>query len=150
MEHDGQAFALANSTTTDHVQTDEYVVSGEKIADWSQLVTVQRLTLAQPTPADEFVAYFRKRVEAEDGATLEILQQAKSASVFAVRFPKSERNDEQMMICLAFVDRGTPKLLNIVQYALKPGRVSADLAAMRLQSWRDKFLAQAQALNLPQ
>jgi hypothetical protein len=147
-EHDGQTFELANSTTAKNVETDEYVVAGEKIADWSQVVTVQRLTMAQPTPSDEFLAYFQKRLNGEDGANLEILRQAKRASIFTVRFPKSEQNEEQIMICLAFADPAKPSVLNIVQYALKPSRVSANLAEMRMKSWRDKFLTQAQALPL--
>ncbi len=146
VEHDGQAFELANTTVGKNVETDEYVVAGEKIGDWTQLLTVQRLTLAKPTPTDEFLAYFQKKVQTEDGGTLEVLKQHKGASVFAVRFPKSERNEEQVMICLAFTDAANAPVLNIVQYAIKPTRASVDLVAMRIKSWRDKFVQQAQAL----
>jgi hypothetical protein len=146
VEHDGQIFELATSTTRNNVATDEYVIGGEKIAEWTQLVTVQRLTLAKATATDEFLAYFQKRVQAEAGSSLEILKQAKAASVFAVRFPRSERNDEQVMICLAFVDSAEPTVLNIVQYALKPSRVPIDVAEPRIRSWRDKFITQATAL----
>jgi hypothetical protein len=149
VEHDGQVFELANSTSRNNAATDEYIVAGEKITDWTQLITVQRLTLAKPTRTDEFLAYFRKQMQTEDGSSLEILKQAEAASVFAVRFPKSDRNDEQVMICLAFTDGGNAAVLNIVQYALKPTRVSVDLAEMRIRSWRDKFLAQAGELTKP-
>jgi hypothetical protein len=149
VEHDGQLFELANSTSRNHVATDEYIVAGEKITEWTQLITVQRLTLAKPTRTDEFLAYFRKQMQTEVGSSLEILKQTDAASVFAVRFPKSDRNDEQVMICLAFTDSGNAAVLNIVQYALKPTRVSVDLAEMRIRSWRDKFLAQAGQLTKP-
>jgi hypothetical protein len=149
IEHDGQVFELANSTSRNNVATDEYVVAGEKITEWTQLITVQRLTLAKPTRTDEFLAYFRKQMQAEDGSSLEILKQGELASVFAVRFPKSVRNDEQVMICLAFTDSANAAVLNIVQYALKPTRVSIDLAEMRIRSWRDKFVAQAVELTKP-
>jgi hypothetical protein len=149
VEHDGQVFELTNSTTRNNVATDEYIVAGEKITEWTQLVTVQRLTLSKPTRTDEFLAYFRKQMQAEDGSSLEILKQSEAASVFAVRFPKSDRNDEQVMICLAFSDSANAAILNIVQYALKPTRVSVDLAEMHLRSWRDKFVAQADELAKP-
>jgi hypothetical protein len=144
--HDGQTFDLANSTATKLVETDEYTTGGEKLGEWTQLVTVQRVTLDKPASPDAFVSYFKKRV-AEDGATLEVLAGTKGACVFAVRFPNSDRNDEQVMICLAFADAGRPELLDIVQYAIKPTKCPVDVAAARIKSWRDKFLAQAKALT---
>lgn len=144
VEHDGQVFALAQRTTGKNVETDEYTLADEKIANWTQLVTVQRLLLAQPTDADAFVAYFRQRVT-EDGATLDVLTPGKRASVFAVRFPKSDQNEEQVMICFAFIDAASPERLNIVQYAIKPMRCAVATTAARLKSWRDKFMVQANA-----
>ncbi len=142
IEHGGQRFELASSTTSKEVETDEYVAAGEKISDWTQLVTVQRLKLSRSAAADAFVAYFRKRVE-EDTASLDVLTESRNASVFVVRFPKSDRNDEQVMICLAFVDAAKPSLLNVIQYAIKPMRCSVPEATARIRSWRDKFLRQA-------
>jgi hypothetical protein len=146
IEQGGQTFELANSTANQTVETDEYVAAGEKIGDWTQLVTVQRLMLPKPTDSDAFVAYFKKRI-GEDGATLDVMLQTKAASVFAVRFPKTERNDEQVMICLAFVDVAKPTFLNIVQYAIKPTRGAVATTTSRIQSWRDKFLAQARSMG---
>lgn len=144
--HDGQAFELANSTAANSVETDEYTTGGEKLGEWTQLVTVQRMTLPKPTSAEAFVNYFKSRI-AEDGATLDVLSSAKAASVFAVRFPKSDGNDEQVMVCLAFSDPNRPELLNIVQYALKPTKCPVDVAAGRIKSWRDRFLTQARVLG---
>jgi len=144
--HDNQTFELANSTATKTVETDEYTASGEKLGEWTQLVTVQRLRLGGPATAASFVDYFKQKV-AEDGASLEVLSPGKVASVFAVRFPKSDRNDEQVMICLAFSDAAKPELMNIVQYAIKPARCSVAEVASRIKSWRDKFVAQARALG---
>jgi hypothetical protein len=148
IEHDGQVFQLANATVAKNVETDEYVPEAEKITDWTQLITVQRLALAQSAGTDDFLAYFQKRVT-QDGASVDVLKQAKLASVFAVRFPPSERNEEQVMICLAFVEPARPTLLNIVQYAIKPHRASVGVVEMRIRSWRDKFVRQAQALSQP-
>jgi hypothetical protein len=147
IEHDGQTFKLASSATGKNVETDEYVQAGETLADWTQLLTVQRMTLAKATPTDEFVAYFQKRIQAESGATLQILKQSKAVSVFAVRFPKSDGNDEQVMICLALTDPAKTGVLNIVQYAIKPTRLSVDLVEMRIKSWRDRFLHQSEAIS---
>ncbi len=143
--HDGQAFELASSTVGKNVETDEYVLAGEKIAKWTQLLTVQRLALAKPAAADEFLAYFRKRV-GEDKATLDMLMDGRTASVFAVRFPKTEQNEEQVMICLAFVDSLNPARLNIVQYAIKPTRTPVAEVERHITSWRDKFVEQARAM----
>ncbi len=147
VEHDGQKFALANQTSGKNVETDEYVLVGEKIEAWTQLVTVQRLNLTKAMPTSEFVTYFQQRLQTEDGASLDVLKQTKTVSVFAVRFPKSDRNDEQVMICLAFADAVNPALLNIVQYAIKPTRVAVDVVESQLKSWRDKLLRQAQAIE---
>lgn len=149
IEHAGQTFELATSSARENVATDEYVLTGEKITQWSQLVTVQRLTLAKTTAADEFLAYFQKRLQAEEGSTAEVLKQSPKVSVFAVRFPKSERNDEQVMICLVLADPEQSNVLNIVQYALKPSRVPAQLAERQLRAWRDRFVAQATSPTNP-
>lgn len=147
VEHDGQVFSLASSTAIRNVATDEYTVAGEKIAAWTQLVTVQRLTLSQATDADAFVAYFKQRI-ADDGATLDVLSPGRTASVFSVRFPKSERNEEQVMVCLVMADPAEPCRLHIVQYAIKPLRFPIETTAARLKSWRDKFVAQAHAAGV--
>lgn len=147
IENNGQVFALTNRTTGQNVETDEYVLAGEQLTDWTQLVTVQRLTLAQATPTSGFLAYFQKRIQAENGATLEVVRQSTTASVFVVSFPKSQYNDEQVMICLAFAEPSLPTRLNIVQYAVKPARVAKELAETQVRSWRTKFLAQADALK---
>lgn len=146
IEHDGQTFELASSTAGKNSETDEYTQPGEKLSDWTQLLTVQRIHLANQGGSDEFVAYFQKRLQTEGGASLQILKQSKAASVFAVRFPKSESNDEQVMICLAFTDPTAPAVLNIIQFAIKPTRVSVNLVEMRIKSWRDRFLHQADAI----
>lgn len=147
VEHDGQTFELANRTSARNVETDEYVVAGENLETWTQLVTVQRLTLMKPMPTEAFVGYFQKRLLDENGATLEVLKQAKTAAVFAVRFSPSDRNEEQVMVCLAFVDPTNPALLNVVQYAIKPTRLGVDVVESRLKSWRDKLLRQAEAMS---
>lgn len=141
IEHDGQAFELARSSNDRNVLTDEYLISGETLADWTQLVTVQRLK--QPTPAriDAFLAYFSKRV-AGDGATFQVLKETASAGVFVVRFPKSDTNEEQVMICLVLAGSGEKPHLDIVQYAIKPTRLPVDVVEMRIKSWRDRFLGQ--------
>ena len=145
IEYDSETFTLANSARNESVETDEYTVSGEKISNWTQLVTLQRLTVAKPTDTEAFVDFFRQRM-GEDGASLDVLSHRKAASVFAVRFPKSEQNDEQVMICLAFVATGKPSELNIVQYAIKPTRCPLDVTSARIKGWRDRFLHEAEAL----
>lgn len=144
IEHDGQPFQLANRTATKNAETDEYVVAGETLANWTQLLTVQRLTLARAATPEEFLAYFQKRVTA-DGASFDVVKQSPTATVFAVRFPASDKNDEQVMICLAVLAPDAPARLNVVQYAIKPLRAPVAVVEMRLRSWKDTFLRQAEA-----
>jgi hypothetical protein len=141
--HGDKTFELVNRTATATVETDEYAAAGESLSNWTELVTVQRLTLAKPAGSDAFAAFFKKRI-GEEGGSLEVLAQSHAASVFSVRFPRSERNDEQVMVCLAFVDRQTPTRMNIVQYALKPARFEVPVIAERLKSWRDQFARQVE------
>lgn len=147
IEHDGERFELANRSALRNVETDEYVLAGEKIGRWTQLVTVQRLTLPKPCAADRFVGYFQSRVRRENGTSLEVLREGAAASVFHVRFAASDRNAEQEMICLAFVDRQRPSRLNIVQFAIKPAGLAPAVLRARVRSWRERFLQQADALS---
>lgn len=101
----------------------------------------------QPRVADAIGGYFQKRLQEESGASLEVLKQTKSAAVFAVRFPPSDRNEEQVMVCLAFGDPTNAAAFNVVQYAIKPTRLGVDLVEAHLKSWRDKLLRQAEAMN---
>lgn len=144
VEHEGQSFALAQSSVAANVETDEYILAGEKLATWTQLVTVQRLTLVRSAAADEFLTYFGKKVAA-DGGSFEILSRGRPASIFAVRFPRTSDYDEQVMVCLALSNVAKPTELNIVQYAIKPGAMPEGTAESHLKSWRDRFVRQAKA-----
>ncbi|HVU35291.1 MAG TPA: hypothetical protein VHE61_17780 [Opitutaceae bacterium] len=144
--HDGQTFALANRAASPNVETDEYVADGETLGNWTQLLTVQRIALPKPATAAEFATYFQTRIRDEKGASFDIVKSGRTASVFAVRFPKSERNDEQVMICLAFPDEAKPTRFNVVQFALKPSRIPLNAAEVRIKSWRDTFLHQTDTL----
>jgi hypothetical protein len=146
IEHAGDVFGLANSTTAENVSTDEYTCEGEKLGTWTQLVTVQRVSLGKPAGTDDFVAYFKAKV-AEDGASLDVLTKSRQATVFAVRFPQRGSDDEQVMMCLAFADRATVGVLNIVQYAVKPTRLPVGAVTMKLKAWRDRLMAQAEGLQ---
>lgn len=143
ISHNGQTFLLASSTKGPNVETEEYLLRGEKLAEWSQLLTMQRLTLENPSTPDEFAAYFQKRVNQEGGARLELIQQSKAAAVFAVHFAKSEQNEEQVMVCLVLADKGGS--LNLVQFAIKPARLMPEVVAAQLKSWKTKFTQQAAA-----
>jgi len=139
----GQTFELANSTNGENIATEEYVLSGEKLATWTQLVTVQRITLAKPSSPDEFAAYFQKKISQESGARLDLLQQGRAACVFSTYFAKSDQNDEQMMVCLVFSEVKTPQVLNLIQYAIKPNQLAQSVVEMQLKAWKAQFSQQA-------
>ena len=142
----GQTFELANSTNGENIATEEYVLSGEKLAAWTQLVTVQRITLAKPSSPDEFATYFQKRISQESGARLDFLQQGRAACVFSTYFAKSDQNDEQMMVCLVFSEVKTPQVLNLVQYAIKPNQLAQSVVELQLKAWKAQFSQQALSL----
>ena len=142
----GQTFELANSTNGENIATEEYVLSGEKLATWTQLVTVQRITLAKPSSPDEFATYFQKKISQENGARLDLLQQGRTACVFSTYFAKSDQNEEQMMVCLVFSEVKTPQVLNLIQYAIKPNQLAQSVVEMQLKAWKTQFSQQALSL----
>ena len=144
IQHAGQTFTFARTSGGRGVDTDEYTLADEKLSDWTQLVTVQRLTIAQASSAGAFVTFFQKRV-AEEGASFDVLTQDAKAAVFAVRFPASNANEEQVMICLAFSEPAAGARLNVLQFAIKPSRCPVALATQQIKAWKDRFLEQAAA-----
>jgi len=139
----GQTFELANSVTGENIATEEYVLAGEKLAAWTQLITVQRITLAKPGSPDEFVSFFQKKISQEPGARLDLLQQGRAACVFSAFFAKSDQNDEQMMVCLVFADPKTPQVLNLIQYGIKPNKLARSVVELQLKAWKAQFTQQA-------
>lgn len=146
IEHYGQLFQLAGSTAGRNCETDEYTIPGEMLDSWSQLVTVQRLRPLKATGTDAFLSYFRDRLRSTE-ASLEILRQSPDASVFAVRFARTEQHEEQVMICLAMRGAREPGVLNIIQYAIKPHALPLEMVEARIRSWRDKFLRQTEIIS---
>lgn len=149
LQHEGRDFALANRCSSRNVETAEYTAGGEPLHNWTELVTLQRLSFPHASSPEALVAHFQKRL-ADEGAALDVLLQNEAASVFAVRFPSSERADEQVVICLAFGDSAERGRLHVVQYAIKPTRMAVDVATGRIRSWRDRFLTQARTLGAAQ
>ncbi|PTX91346.1 hypothetical protein [Opitutus sp. ER46] len=142
IEHGGEIFALASESRRGSIETAEYLPVGETLEQWTQMVTVQRLTFVTRRTPEDFLQSFRAHV-CQDGASLDVLKQGGNAAVFAVRLPASESNDEQVVIGIVFAEASAPTLLNVVQYAMKPTRRPVPLVAAQLQAWRDAFVRQA-------
>ncbi len=141
LTHAGQTFALAQSRPGDRLSTDEYTLPGETLGDWTQLITVQRITGSSPASPSHLLQFFRARLKADE-AGLEVLAETERANAFAVRFPARGTSDEQVMLCLAFVDPARRQVLNVVQYAVKPHRTGTEIAATQLRAWRDRLVGQ--------
>ena len=132
----GQTFNLVNSKVDGLVTTYEYAISGERYEDWTQLLTHQIINLATPVTAEQFSSFFeRKLKETDPKASMEILQTYSKAIVFQVQFPRTEAQDDQIMVCLAFANPKRAQM-NVIQYALKPNRLAANLAELQLKSWQ--------------
>lgn len=137
----GQTFELAQTRPGDRLATAEYTLAGEKLAEWTQLVTVQKVTGTQPANPEQLVQFFRLRLK-PDEAKLDLLAETEKGRAFAVHFPAKGATEEQVMICLAFVDPAQRQVLNVVQYAVKPHRAGAEVAATQLRAWKDRLVAQ--------
>jgi|GEM_PF-5125606 len=139
----GQTFHLVNSKSDGLVTSFEYALAGEKYEDWTQLLTHQVIGLTNPVTAEQFAAFFQRKLKDDDPkASMEIIQSFRKAVVFQVRFPRTEGQDDQVMVCLAFPDTKHAQM-NVIQYALKPNRLSGNLAELQLKSWQGMLCAKA-------
>lgn len=142
----GQVFTLANNSASGLVSTFEYTLAGEQYSEWTQLLTHQVIALANPVTAEEFVAYFQRKVrESDPGTAFEVVRQSPRAAVFQVVFPRTQVQDEQIMLCLCFPDPHRAEM-NVVQYALRPNKLSANLVQLQVKSWLNILSQRATAV----
>lgn len=140
----GQTFLLAQSSGTPLVETHEYTREGETLRNWSQLVTVQRLTLARTTTAAEFVAFSQQRLGREGGTTVLTQPSGPRTGLFTAHFPQTADQEEQVVVCLVLAPPTAPAHLDIIQYAAKPTRLTPEQLEIQLRAWRGRLQSQAQ------
>lgn len=146
----GQNFQLAQSYGNSEVETHEYVLEGESLRDWSQLVTVQRLTTPSASRPGDFVAFSSQRLTREGGTTVLTQPSGKRTSLFTAHFNKSPDHDEQVVVCLVFSSPADPTRLQILQYAAKPARLTPPQLESQLRAWRERLQSQAQLMEKSQ
>jgi hypothetical protein len=147
ISHLGQSFSLAQRSTRAGVETDEYLLSGETLAAWSQLVSVQRVSLPRRISSEELLSFIKlKQQKAGEGAVT-VLLQGKNACVFSTRFVETAGCEEQVMVALALSNPKDPSGLFVLHYAYKPKRLEDSLAQEQLRGWKEKFTQQALQLN---
>lgn len=144
----GQTFVLAGSTHTDVVHTEEYVLQGESVDNWSQLLTYQRVRLPEPFPTDEYVMLLKRCLEQRGGAPrIRIVQQGKTASLFGIHYPATDRTPEQVALALLTIaDPQRPNELHLVQYAVNPARLSLEEMELQIKRWQGRLQSQAASL----
>lgn len=148
LRHDGLTFVLARSTRHDSTETEEYFLQGESQESWSQMITYQRVTLPEPLGTDAYISWMKKRFEQNPGGPrLKVVQQGKTASIFGVQYPKTEKTDPQFGLALAMVaDPRRPNELHIIQYVINPARVSLADMELQVKRWQTRFQSQAASL----
>lgn len=139
---DGNTYVFSGSSKTANVETEEYVLEGEQITNWSQLVTMQRLSLSHAGTVEDFCTYFAKRIAQEGSGRVDIVKKGPRGTVFVASFPASAANEEQIMLCLVLQGKTSNDLM-MLQFAIKAGKVSKDVAAAVMKGWRDRLCAQA-------
>ncbi|MFA5264386.1 MAG: hypothetical protein WC378_11210 [Opitutaceae bacterium] len=145
--HLGQVFILAQHREDKTVETDEYLPKGETLGDWSQLLTVQRLRLPRASSPDEMIAHLSKRVSKDPGSRFLVVRQGRHASVFSASLPPVDGAREQRLVGIVCMDTSKPGVMDVLQFALAPSRVDAGVADMILDSWKLKFVKQADVRN---
>ena len=140
----GQAFHRADSEQSTAAKTFVYLPSGATLQDWSEMVTHQVITLQQRSGADEVLQFIREKSKAR--VRLELVLETRKASVFVSLSPGVEGEETQMAVGFAFLDLSDPLQIHLVQFVLKPNRLSQPDVEQKLKSWRDLFKTRATAL----
>lgn len=145
----GLTYILARSTRNDSTETEEYFLQGESAASWSQMITYQRLVLAESLSTAEYVGWLKKHFEkVSGGPRLKVVQQGKAASIFGVHYGKTDTMGEQFGLALVTkADPRRPNELHLVQYAINIDRVSIEQMELQVKRWQALFQSQAASIS---
>jgi hypothetical protein len=148
-EHNGHVYVLVLSNATEEVDTEEYVMEGETLDQWTQLISYQRVRLPSAIGADQYVASLQHYFDQNKSAAhSKVVQQGKTATVFGVQYDKTTDQDLQLTIALAFFPSAKdPTLLHLIQFTLKPAKVTAAEIENLIRSWQGRFQSEASSIS---
>lgn len=144
-----ETFVCASSERNESTDTETYLLESESVDSWTEMITYQRITFAGPVRPDQFVGLLKSRFkEGQPGAGFRLVQQGRSASIFAVHYPRGASQVEQVEIALATVaDPKRPNELHVVQFAVCPERLEVARMEVLIRRWQARFQSQAASLN---
>ena len=145
----GLTFILSRSTRSDSTATEEYFLQGESAESWSQMITYQRLILAEPLGAGEYVTWLKKHFEqTHGGPRLKVVRLGKAASIFGVQYDKTDTTGGQFGLVLVTVaDPRRPNELHLIQYAINVNRISPEETDLQIKRWQALFQSQAESVG---
>ena len=143
----GSTFERIHSSREDSVETEEYVLQGETAENWTQMLTYQRISAAEPIAADQYVALLKRHLhETPHRPRFRVLQQSKAAALFGVHYPSSSSADEQLGLVLVTVPDGKrPNEVHLIQFAVSPARLPPDELELQVKRWQARLQSQAAA-----
>jgi len=148
-EHNGHVYVLVFSNATEEVDTEEYVMEGETPGQWTQMISYQRIRLASAIGADQYVISLQRYFDQNKSvAHAKVVQQGKTATVFGVQYDKTSDRDLQLTIALAFFPNAKdPSLLHLIQFTLKPAKVTSGEIENLIRSWQGRFQSEANSIS---
>ena len=145
----GSVFERVSSLRADGVETEEYVLQGETRETWTQMLTYQRITAAEPMAADQYVGLLKRHLEQVPHAPrFRVVQQGRSAAIFGVHYAAHASAEEQFGIVLVSVpDERRPNELHVIQFVVNPRRLGPEELETQVKRWQTRFQSQASAFS---
>lgn len=145
----GTKFLLMTSSRLGEVETEEYLVEGESVAAWTQMLTYQRVTLPAPIAADVYVTLLKRHLESRPSPPkFRTVQQGKDASIFGVHYlPGNEAREQFGLALVSIPDPRRPNEVHILQYVCKPQEIAPEDLQLYARRWQARFQSQAASVT---
>lgn len=142
---EGETFVLRSSSRADGVETEEYGLDGQDPENWTELITCQRLALAEVLNADEYVALLKQRLQNSDPtAHLRVLQTNPRAAVFGIEYKAEDPRDAQLaFVLVTALGAAHSSEIQLIQYTARPGAMDFSQLRARAKRWQARFQSQA-------
>lgn len=137
ISHRDQVFNLTRHQENGDLETDEYLLPGESLADWSQLITVQRLR--RPVALEAAAKFIQTSFEKEFSATVSSLGQSNHHRLLQANIPEQTTTQQHRVLCLLSDGLQENASLVVIQFALRPSTGSPAAQDALFISWRDRL-----------
>jgi len=141
----GEPFCLLQRRVDSTLDSEEYIPKGDSPAEWSQLLGIQRLR-KNSTP-EELASFLSGELGARPGGKAVLREKGEKACLLLASLPAENGGEAEELVCYISTSQALPGVLEVLHYTLKPARVEAGSAEIRLRSWYERLLARAKARN---